>query len=235
MSQAGSRGEPGAGKDLRDGKGRDDPMDGFDPTREGIEDVLGWDRRIRIQVDYREKPSGVLAALEVHDVELKIRSLRVGDYIVNDFATIERKAARDFLVSVIDGRLFAQAARMRRHCDNPIFLIEGDLFKTGLDFDPIAVKGSLISLCAIWRIPVLFSDSIHESAQILIMLGKQERKCTSHLSLRKGYRPRKLGSRQLFVLQGLPLVGPQMARRLLKHFGTVLRVMTASENELLQV
>lgn len=203
--------------------------------REGLEDIFRWDGRIRIQVDYREKPSGIIEALATHDVKVTVRSLSIGDYIVNDFATIERKTAHDFLVSIVDSRLFTQASKMRTHCQNPILLIEGNLFETDLDFNPRTIKGSLISICAIWKIPVLFSDSLEETAEMLIMLGKQERKYTSHLSLRKGYRPKKLRSRQLFILQGLPLVGPQIAARLLEYFGTVERVLNASEDELLQV
>lgn len=210
-------------------------MEPFDPTREDLEHIFRWAGRTRIRVDYREKPSGILEVLGTYDVEIKVASLSVGDYIINDFATIERKTAHDFLVSIVDGRLFTQASKMRRYSQNPILLIEGNLFETDLDFDPRAIKGSLISICAIWRIPTLFSDSIEQTAEMLIMLGKQERKYTSSLSFRKGYRPKKLRSRQLFFLQGLPLVGPRMATRFLQHFGSVEGVMEASADELLKV
>ncbi|MGZ8268464.1 MAG: helix-hairpin-helix domain-containing protein [Burkholderiales bacterium] len=49
---------------------------------------------------------------------------------------------------------------------------------------------------------------------------------------RGGYRPRGKRARQLFILQGLPGVGPQHARRLIDHFGSVEGVVTASTDEL---
>ncbi|MBU4312722.1 MAG: hypothetical protein KJ706_08400 [Candidatus Omnitrophica bacterium] len=36
-------------------------------------------------------------------------------------------------------------------------------------------------------------------------------------------------------MQGLPGVGPKLAIQLLDHFGTVEKVITASEKELLQI
>lgn len=210
-------------------------MRSFDSIGEDSEHIFPGDGRIQIQVDYREKPSGILEVLRTHDANVTVRSLSIGDYVVNDFATIERKTAHDFLISIVDSRLFTQVSKMKTHCQNPILLIEGDVFETDLDFNLRAIKGSLISICAIWRIPVLFSDSLEETAEMLVMLGNQERKYTSHLSLRKGYRPKKMRSRQLFLLQGLPLIGPQIAARLLERFGTVERVLNASDDELLQV
>jgi Fanconi anemia group M protein len=53
--------------------------------------------------------------------------------------------------------------------------------------------------------------------------------------LRGGYRPKRLKSRQLYILQGLPKVGPTVARRLLEHFRSVSNAMNATVEDLLQV
>jgi len=39
-------------------------------------------------------------------------------------------------------------------------------------------------------------------------------------------------SKQLYLLQGLPNVGPMLAKRLMEHFGSVSRVMNATIDEL---
>ena len=52
------------------------------------------------------------------------------------------------------------------------------------------------------------------------------------MTLRAGYRPRCLSTRQLYVLQGFPGVGPYLAKRLLNHFGTVAAVLDASSEKL---
>ena len=48
-------------------------------------------------------------------------------------------------------------------------------------------------------------------------------------------KPKRLASQRLYVLTGLPRVGPHTAKCLLKHFGTVERCIMASEEELCAV
>jgi DNA excision repair protein ERCC-4 len=190
---------------------------------------------MRVIVDYREKASGVIELLACEDVEIEITKVSYGDYIINDAITIERKTARDFLISLIDGRLFSQLSNLKRYCVHPVLLIEGNPFKTGLDFDEMAVRGALISIQAIWYVPVLYSRSKKDSRDIMLMIGRQEEACLDVIPLRGGYRPKKLKSRQLFVLQGLPKVGPTAAKRLLDHFGSVSAVMNATVESLMEV
>ena len=52
---------------------------------------------------------------------------------------------------------------------------------------------------------------------------------------RPGYRPKAKRARQLFLLQGLPGVGPERAARLLERFGSVQAIMTASADDLATV
>ena len=112
-----------------------------------------------IKVDYREKASGLIDLLEREDITVEVKKVTYGDYIINEFITVERKTAKDFLISIIDGRLFSQLSNLKKHCINPILLIEGNPYKTDLDFDPMAIKGALVSTEAIWYIPAMFSRS----------------------------------------------------------------------------
>lgn len=48
-------------------------------------------------------------------------------------------------------------------------------------------------------------------------------------------QPKRLASRRLYVLQGLPGVGPALANRLLLHFGSVEHVITADHTLLMEV
>jgi DNA excision repair protein ERCC-4 len=67
------------------------------------------------------------------------------------------------------------------------------------------------------------------------MMGRQEESCSDVVPLRGGYRPKRLKSRQLYILQGLPQVGPTLARRLLDHFGSISKMIVASFDELMKV
>ena len=66
------------------------------------------------------------------------------------------------------------------------------------------------------------------------MIGKQ---LNSNRDVRFRFRPRlkTSRSRKLYILQGLPGVGPARAKALLEHFGSVLRVFNASADELSEV
>lgn len=186
-------------------------------------------------VDYREKASGLIELLTCEDIDLEIMKVSYGDYVVNDAITIERKTAKDFLISLIDGRLFTQVSNLKKHCIHPVLLVEGNPFKTGLDFDGAAIRGALISIQAIWYIPIIYSRGKEETRDIILMIGRQEEACMDVIPLRGGYRPKRLKSRQLFVLQGLPKVGPRAVKRLLDHFGSVSAVMNATAEKLMEV
>jgi Fanconi anemia group M protein len=188
-----------------------------------------------ITVDYREEASGIIDMLKQEDISVEIGKVSYGDYVINKSITIERKTAKDFLISIIDGRLFNQLSNLKKYCTNPILLVEGNPFKTDLDFDPNAIKGALLSVQTVWYIPIVYSRSKEDTRDILLMIGNQDETYTDVVPLRGGYRPKRLKTRQLYILQGLPKVGPQMAKRLLEHFGSVLEVMNAGIKDLMEV
>lgn len=190
---------------------------------------------MKITADYREEASGVIDLLRNEDIVVEVKKVPYGDYIINGFVTIERKTARDFLISIVDGRLFRQLSTLRNHCRNPLLLIEGNPHETELNFDPMAIRGALISTQAIWHIPVLLSRSKEDTRDTFLMIGRQEEAHIDVVPLRGGYRPKRLKSRQLYVLQGFPGVGPTLAKRLVDHFRSVSAVMNASIEELSQV
>ncbi|MBW2109718.1 MAG: hypothetical protein JRI36_13810 [Deltaproteobacteria bacterium] len=190
---------------------------------------------LHITADYRERPSGLIDLLQRQGVTVKVKHVRHGDYVIKGCVTVERKTAKDFTISLIDGRLFRQLSDLVRYCRNPIVLIEGDPYDTGLHVHGNAVKGALLSTQVIWRVPVVFSASKEDSRDILLMMARQ---CAKHVDVipqRGGYRPAALKSRQLYILQGLPGIGPELSKRLIRHFRSVVRVMNASIEELTQV
>lgn len=157
---------------------------------------------MKIIADYREKESGIIELLKEKNIDTEITKIAFGDYIVNDWVTVERKTTKDFLVSIISGRLFIQLKNLREQCDSPILLIEGNPFKTELNFNENAIRGSLLSIQTIWYIPIIFSRSKEDTRDIFIMIGKQDDSKAKSVPIRGGYRPKRLKSRQLYVLQG---------------------------------
>jgi ERCC4-type nuclease len=193
---------------------------------------------IHLVVDDREKAGGkVPAALAARgDVTVEIARLDVGDYRVERRVVVERKTAADFAASLIDGRLFHQAAALALAPERAVLVLEGcdkDWHDTGVRRE--ALQGALITIGVFFGVTVLRSDGPEETARLLVYLGRQAQRSAHGGLPRPGYRPKGKRARQLFLLQGLPGVGPERAARLLERFGSVQAIMTASADDLATV
>jgi len=190
---------------------------------------------ISIIADYREKPSGIPDLLMQKNAKVTIQPLMTGDYLINERVIIERKSAEDFIQSIINNRLFEQCSRMRRTVMIPAFLLEGDPYSTNHRMNDQAIRGALLSVKVAWQIPVIFSNNKEESADLLMMIGRQVIKDSPFIPLINGYKPKKARSRKLRFLQGLPAVGPRLANRLYGHFGTIQSVISAPSGKLMEI
>ena len=191
-----------------------------------------------IIVDDRERADGrVLAALGARDnVTVEIARLEVGDYRVERRVVVERKTAADFAASLIDGRLFQQAAALALAPERAVLTLEGreqEWCATGVRRE--ALQGALITIGVFFGVAVLHSDAPEETARLLVYLGRQAQRAAQGGLPRPGYRPKGKRARQLFLLQGLPGVGPERAARLLERFGSVQAVVAASADDLATV
>jgi len=187
---------------------------------------------MRAVVDFRETPSGIIDLMRARGIDVQTKHVTCGDVILDGVVTVERKTAGDFIVSIIDGRLFRQVANLKKNCDHPVLLIEGNPFRTGLKMSRSAIRGALLNVQTVWKVPVVYSQSLEDSVELMQIMTHQFKKMATVMTLRAGYRPRRLSTRQLYVLQGFPGVGPYLAKRLLNHFGTVAAVLDASSEKL---
>ncbi|AEF95928.1 DEAD/DEAH box helicase [Methanotorris igneus] len=186
-------------------------------------------KKIKIIVDVRERHVGRLLA-DKAKVEFKV--LEVGDYIISDRVAVERKTAEDFVNSIIDKRLFMQLKDLRKY-QKPILIVEGKNF---FRLHENAIKGAILSIILDFGIPIIFTENIEETVDILIKLAEKEQiKEKRGVYVRYGKTAMSLKEQQRFIVESLPDVGPQLAENLLKHFKTVERVFTAKEDELMEV
>ena len=128
----------------------------------------------QLHVDHSERQSALLDALQrggTFDVQM-VR-LATGDYLINNEVLIERKTIGDFAMSLVDGRLFPQAARLACSHHRSLLLIEGPTPASMPDVHPHALEGALVSLAAMWRLPVLHSPDPDHSLRILQFLADQ--------------------------------------------------------------
>jgi len=192
------------------------------------------DNPIHIIADDRECKSEVIASLlQIEDVDLSIRRLAMGDYQIDNRLIVERKSLKDFAVSIIDGRLFKQMIRLARSNSKAVLIMEGTASETAeLGVTREAMQGALITVSLILGIPILRSKDPSESAKLMVYIGRQIESMDRGGVQRHGYRPKTIRKRQLFILQGLPGVGPERAERLLARFGSVEVAISASSSEL---
>src|SRR6266581_6679097 len=68
-------------------------------------------RRHQLRVDLSEGNAAVLhLARECEDFDVQMVHLPIGDYFIDSGVVVERKTYFDFATSLVDGRLFPQAA-----------------------------------------------------------------------------------------------------------------------------
>ncbi|HZL45284.1 MAG TPA: ERCC4 domain-containing protein [Opitutaceae bacterium] len=192
---------------------------------------------VRIIADDRENAGGVIAAIrELVGVNVEVRRLTCGDFLVENRFIVERKTLHDFASSIVDSRLFKQASSIARGPHRGVLVLEGvsaDLRTIGVQRD--ALQGALISVSVFLGLAVLRAQDAAETARLLVYLGRQARAFVHGALPRPGYRPKGRRARQLFLLQGLPRIGPERAARLLDRFGSVQAVAAASAAELASV
>jgi len=192
---------------------------------------------LEIRVDVRERVGGVPEILaRMPGVTLRWETLRSADYAVQETIGIERKSGPDLARSIVDGRIFRQAGRMGRAYERPFFLLEGmapGMAVAGVQSPQI--RGALVSVAAVFGIPVLYSADTAESAEIIVRAAGQSARIGSDAYRRPGYRPKGWRKRALFILQGLPGIGPKRAAELLDSFGDVRGVIQAEKDRLMEV
>jgi ERCC4-type nuclease len=189
----------------------------------------------RIAIDDRERPSGVIEALRNHpNVELTVRRLELGDYLIERTLVVERKTLSDFAVSVVDGRLFTQASRLTRtNRARPCFILEGAKeHHPNLVISRSAMQGAIIALTVVFGLPLLRSTCPRETADLILYAADQLQRRNSTAPRRQGYHPKGLARQQSFLLQAIPEIGPAKAKRLLDTFGSPFGVASASVDDL---
>jgi ERCC4-type nuclease len=206
-----------------------------------LERIMAMDSlgpRIRIWVDDREaRGSGVADRLAGMDgVVVAGKRLRTGDHLIEGKAVLERKRVPDFLESLLDGRLFAQAKRL---ADSPVrafLILEGPASEwTQRNIKREAVQGAMLTLSVVPGIPVLRSQSEEETARLICYTARQLQAVSTAALNRSGRRPRGKRALQIRVLTSLPRVGARRAQHLINHFGTIQKVMAADPQELTSV
>ena len=194
---------------------------------------------VEIVVDQRELDSHIARDLSTRDgIETRLETLEVGDYVLSDRVVVERKAVDDFLDTLVGGdrSLFEQVGAAARHYARPVVIIEGDRLYESRNIHPNAIRGALASLAVDFGASVMQTTDVDETADLLEVIATREQETSDRSVSVHGEKGGKtLAEQQEYVVGSVAEVGPVTARALLEHFGSVEAVMSASEDDLIEV
>ncbi len=212
----------------------------------------------RLVIDDREQRSGLAEEIGREcGVVAKIERLEVGDVLIDRRILIERKTAADFAASLVDGRLFRQAAELRASAFEPVFIVEGEFTTESLGGCSVgSIRAALLSIALDWKVLALRSKSVSDTARwIAAILTRESKKLgqpdwrwiaptgermprakiETRPLRRRSRAGRSARSQGIEMLGQIDGVGPKKAEALLDHFGTVGRVLRADRSDLIAV
>ena len=188
-----------------------------------------------VYADSREGNSNVIRYLSQMEMDVKVQSMAVADYQVSDEVAIERKTAKDFVDSMIDKRLFKQARELSEEFKRPLMILEGDDLYSGM-VNPNAIRGTIASIALDFGISIIPTRDAQDTAAMIKRIAIREQSGEKvNIQIRTDKKPVSLWEQQLFIIESLPNIGPVNAKNLLEHFGSVSKVINASESELMEV
>lgn len=191
---------------------------------------------ITIQADSRESRSGIALKLaRFPGVTVEQAELSSGDYLIGGGIAVERKDATDFVVSLMEGRIFDQLSRILNEHDRAVVLVEGNIYDTRSAIAPEALDGALSYITLLSGASLIHSPSLAVTPRLLWRMALHAQHGLGYEIPLRASKPKAPSSVAQYLIEGLPGVGPSMAKRLLDHFGSAGAVFTADVDALCQV
>ena len=168
-------------------------------------------------------------------VNVEVKTLPIGDYIVSHETVVERKSINDLIASIFDGRLFDQCNRLKEHFQFPIILLEGNVDEIeSITENPLVFYGALSTIAIDYKIPIIPTPNASHTAKLLVSLSSRKESIKGPL-LKKIKKSNDVQKQQLSVLCSLPGVGEKIAIRMLEKFESPLKVLSASTKDLAKI
>lgn len=197
--------------------------------------------RPRIHVDSREAANRngkkIIELLEEAGAKTIVTKLDFGDYLLDDDIVIERKTVFDLANTLTQRYLFEQLLKMKEAYPRSILLIEGymGMLRKYRKLSPEALCGTLFNLAQA-NISLIPTIDFRDTATFLVTSAKQLLKNQSGAPvIRHKKKAKNTQEQQLFVVTGLPKIGPTLGDSLLRRFKTVRAVFSAQNSELMEV
>lgn len=208
------------------------------PEQSTLSNFIEKSNEVIIFADTREQASNATKKLFDRECKVIMKQLTIGDYILSEDVCVERKTIEDFLTSMIDGRLFSQLVDMHANYQKPLLILEGNMQElfTLRNIHKNSVMGALSSIALDYQVPIINTKNVDETVDYLFLVAKREQiGKEKDVKIRIGRKGLTTSEQQQFIVEGLPLVGPTLAKNLLRKFGSVEKIINAKELELQEV
>ena len=182
-------------------------------------------------------------------LDLPVKQLPVGDIWITDESEtemkgliIERKSIRDLEASILDGRYREQRGRILAYCQEnkqqPLYILEGALSSATGRLQKTAIMKFINRLIFHYQIPVMQTESVQETAELVNALIAQWKDDPKNLQRTQElvkvtdgiHVHKKANSLEQFGISCLaqcPGVSVKMAEALINKFGSLKGVMEA--------
>ncbi len=195
------------------------------------------EEKLKVLIDTREKGSNISKKLVELGMDVKVKTLATADIIVSDKVGIERKTIPDFVNSIIDKRIFTQLRDLKNNFETPLIILEGeeDIYSVR-NIHPNAIRGMLATIVSSFKIPILRTKDSLDTVELIKAIAKREQSQEEKdIAIRTDKIPMTTKEQQEFIIESLPMIGPSLAKALLRKFKTVRNIINAPQKELEEV
>jgi ERCC4-type nuclease len=212
-----------------------------------------------LSVDHRE--SELISLLSSSSFSFETKQLPVGDIwigidndekITEGSLIIERKTIRDFEASFLDGRYREQRGRILSFCQEhktqPIYLLEGSWSSATGRLQKKAILKLINRLTLHYQIPILHTNSIHETYELVLTLVEQWKEDPKSLQrtselvkvadgIHISKKVNAMDHRQFGIscLAQCPGVSVKMAETIMDTLGSLKNIMNTTQKDLEQI
>ena len=184
-----------------------------------------------IIIDTREKQSLVASYLS-QKVNINFEHLYIADYLIKDIA-IERKTFSDFISSIINKRLFSQIKEIKKY-SRYFLVLEGERKYENKNLEK-AAKSMILSCILDCQVPIIFTENEKETAEFLLVLANKLEKQKTEISIRPSKTLLTKQQQVQYILEGFPGIGPKTAKKLLKKFGSIKKIINTNIEQLEEI
>ena len=196
----------------------------------------------------------ILRFLKEKGISIVETSLKWGQYMITDSCVVYHMTSAELARMTADKTVFRRILDFKRSAPEPIVIVEGDLLSHSDTVSIGALRGALSFIAMHNRVPILTAATLNDVAEMIYIMTNQAQngmgmtlsepapaetapvaETTEKLRGGNGHAPKDPGELQEYIVRAIPEVGPATAKAMIKQYGTLRAVFSASAKDLTQV